>query len=209
MNYLNIEELKKGICLTLNNYENVKDELDKIPYSEFLDLYVTYNIYTEKNGYKNIKRVFKKDITELGLDSEELYRTALSNTMRLFPPKIDRLDNIISDLIGLSSDYGEMADYNVGTPFLYLSNVNGFYGSPVILYDELILRIRELVGEDYYILPSSIHEYLVVPENAVNCDVGWMLFMVRDVNRTCLDKDTILSNNVYHYCHKSKHFLLS
>lgn len=202
MSKLNKEELIKGVCITLDNFENVRDDLDTIPYKEYLDLYVTYNLFIDDNGSVETKKVTRADLENVELDDEELYRVALGNTMRMFPPKIDRLDNIINGLLDKFNGDMDSEDIPV-TPYLYLSNINGFYGSPVILYDKLLCKISELLEDDYYIIPSSIHEYLIVSETSIDNNVDWLIFMVRDVNRTCLDKETILSNNVYHYCRKS------
>ncbi len=199
----NKEELMKGICLTLDNYENVSNVLEDIPHREFLDLYVTYNIFTGNGGELRLRKLSKEDVKELCENDEELYQRALENTMRMFPPKIDSLDNVLNGLIGCFPEYGITPGGFTETPYLYLGNVSGMYGSAVILYDELLGKIAELVCEDFYLMPSSIHEYLLVTDTAIHDDIDWLIFMVRDVNRTCLDKEMVLSNNVYHYCHES------
>lgn len=200
---LNKEELMNGICLTLDNYENVSDVLEDIPHREFLDLYVTYNIFTGSRGVLRLRKLSKKDVKGLCENEEELYQRALENTMRMFPPKIDSLDNVMNGLIGYFPEYGITPGSFTETPYLYLGNVSGMYGSAVILYDELLRKIAELIREDFYLMPSSIHEYLLVTDTAINNDIDWLIFMVRDVNRTCLDKEMVLSDNVYHYCHES------
>ena len=200
---LNKEELMKGVCLTLDNYENISDVIEDIPHREFLDLYITYNIFTGDSGVLRLCRLSKKDVKGICEDEEELYQRALENTMRMFPPKIDSLDNVMNSLIGIFPEYGKSPGEFVMTPYLYLGNVSGMYGSAVILYEELLRKIADMVHDDFYLLPSSIHEYLVVTDTAIHNDIDWMIFMVRDVNRTCLDKEMVLSDNVYHYCHES------
>ena len=123
MSKLNKEELIKGVCITLDNFENVRDHLDTIPYREYLDLYVTYNLFIDDNGSIETKKVTRADLENVELDDEELYRVALGNTMRMFPPKIDRLDNIINGLLDKFNGDMDSEDIPV-TPYLYLSNIN-------------------------------------------------------------------------------------
>ena len=52
-------------------------------------------------------------------------------------------------------------------------------------------------------MPSSIHEYLIIPESGIEGNISYLLEMVRSVNRSVLTEDMVLSDSVYHYCLKS------
>lgn len=54
-----------------------------------------------------------------------------------------------------------------------------------------------MIGRNYYILPSSLHEILLVPEDD-DANAAVLTAMVQDVNITSLSPDEILSNHVYY-----------
>ena len=54
------------------------------------------------------------------------------------------------------------------------------------------------VGEKFYVLPSSVHELLVVPSN-IGMDVGQLKEMVTSINASEVALEERLSDNVYRY----------
>jgi len=68
-------------------------------------------------------------------------------------------------------------------------------------------KAAERAGGDFYILPSSIHEVLIVPDNGM-MDLAALENMVREVNATTVDPSEKLTDNVYHYDSKDKIFEL-
>jgi hypothetical protein len=55
-----------------------------------------------------------------------------------------------------------------------------------------------LIGEEYYVLPSSVHEVLAVPVS--QCDhVEGLAYNVRAINAGIVSKDDYLSDNVFKY----------
>lgn len=98
-----------------------------------------------------------------------------------------------------------------GEPFV-VTNDNGINGAAVILYPNTLKKVGKILKDDFYLLPSSIHEMLAIPIHAAIseqdlCDMVW------EVNRTCVAKEEILSGSVYRYdqdtetikvCHKVK-----
>ena len=59
-------------------------------------------------------------------------------------------------------------------------------------------RIGEIVGGDYYILPSSVHELLIIP-NRGNFKANELADMVQSVNNQMVSKDEQLGNKVLFY----------
>ena len=86
-----------------------------------------------------------------------------------------------------------------------VSNERGLNGAASLFYPDQMDKVAEKIGGDYYILPSSIHEQLVVPDdgNMSSVDLG---NMVREVNATQVSPEERLSDEVYHYDSKDKVF---
>ena len=64
------------------------------------------------------------------------------------------------------------------------------------------------MGGDFFLLPSSIHEVILVPDNG-KMDYRELEKMVHEVNETQVRPTERLSDNVYHYDSKEKIFELA
>jgi hypothetical protein len=79
-----------------------------------------------------------------------------------------------------------------------LTNTSGSLGAAALFYPDVKDKAAELIGSDYYILPSSTHEVILVPDSA-GINPKELCEMVKQANRTVVDEKDILSDNVYHY----------
>lgn len=82
-------------------------------------------------------------------------------------------------------------------PMLCLTNSSMENGASMILQEDLMKRIGELIGSDFYILPSSIHETLLVPLGVM--DVSELSQMVKEVNEIGVELCDRLSDKVLYY----------
>ena len=85
-----------------------------------------------------------------------------------------------------------------------LTNGDKMNGAGLILQGDLMQQIEEIVGGDFYILPSSCHEVLVIPE-AMGMDVKELSAMVQQVNETEVSTEDRLSDHVQHYDSKEEY----
>ena len=200
----NVNYNKENIFLSLVNHNYCKDKLVGKPSRNFLDMDVAYSFYRPDSSV-GTTWLNNEDMKALGLSEEELFDTALINTMKRYPARIEKLEDIVMEMMNISNGSAEdfELDPEYRMPIYYLGNTSCSNGSAVILYSNILKRIAELFGEDYYILPSSIHEYLIIPESGIEGDISYLLEMVRSVNRSVLTEDMVLSDSVYHYCLKS------
>jgi hypothetical protein len=79
-----------------------------------------------------------------------------------------------------------------------ISNMKGINGASCLLYPNILKDLAEELGTDLFILPSSIHEIIVVKGKA-SMDKNTFREMVLDVNRTQVPDEDVLSDNVYFY----------
>ena len=83
-------------------------------------------------------------------------------------------------------------------PMYVLSNKSKLNGSGCLFYHNLLHNLCEKLECDLYILPSSIHEVILIP--AYDHDsYDELTSMVKEVNSTQLSKEEILSDHVYFY----------
>lgn len=81
---------------------------------------------------------------------------------------------------------------------MYVLQGGSVFGASALLYDDVMSDIYNQLGGDYYILPSSIHELLVIK---ADCDIPFyeLKAMVEEVNQTEVSETERLSDNVF-YC---------
>jgi hypothetical protein len=84
------------------------------------------------------------------------------------------------------------------SPLLVLSNESGVNGAAAIIYPEVPQRIYEYVGKNYYLLPSSVHELLIVPDDG-EVDSLSLREIVREVNQTHIEAEEYLSDDIYYF----------
>lgn len=77
-----------------------------------------------------------------------------------------------------------------------LTNSEQQLGSGLIVHDKVLRHILDTVGEDIYVLPSSIHELIVIPSSVVD-DENYLTKMVHEINQNEVEPKDRLSDDVY------------
>ena len=68
-----------------------------------------------------------------------------------------------------------------------------------MLYTDMLKQIAvQLKADSFFLLPSSVHEWIILPEWERD-DVGYLREMVEEANRTAVADIDLLSNHVYRY----------
>jgi len=93
-----------------------------------------------------------------------------------------------------SEDYAD-------SPMLVLTNNSRLHGATTLLYPHLLSEISERLNQDLYLLPSSIHEVLLVPADLIG-DRQELDLMVQEVNKDHVARDEVLSDHAYFYSRK-------
>lgn len=93
---------------------------------------------------------------------------------------------------------------NIGfTPMYVLTNQSKTNGAGVLVQDGVLEKVGGLIGSDFYVLPSSVHEVLIVPDNG-NMQLAELEDMVREVNATQVAREDRLSDKVQYYDRETK-----
>ena len=185
------ELIKTRICVKLINAKQNVDLLESIPHRLFLDFAIVYyikiNINEDGMQYITVQNKFL-DIWEISED--ELYKIGLNN--------LETSEHILfKDIREILPS--EMVTKDDSPLSMYvLSNESGRYGATVLLLKNELLKISQRLGK-MIILPSSLHEVIVLPENQYAKDYELCAEMVRDINATIVPPEDYLSNHVYSY----------
>jgi hypothetical protein len=88
-----------------------------------------------------------------------------------------------------------------------LSNPVRSFGAACIVYPEVLDMAGQVLGEDYYVLPSSVHEVVLVPVSK-SMEPGEMDAMVMEINQTQVAEEEILSDHAYLYQRDAKSLVM-
>ena len=94
-------------------------------------------------------------------------------------------------------DYKLISMPDIPDTMFVLTNDTKVNGAAAILNDDIRQEIAEKVG-DFYMLPSSIHETLIIPKDA-GMEFKELEQMVQEVNQTQVAPGERLSDHVYEY----------
>lgn len=134
-----------------------------------------------------------------GIPKTELFKTALENTQNHDQVKFLSMNEAMNEIV--SGDAGEDFDVreDFDTPMHVLSNESNQYGATVALYPDVLRQISKQLGSDYYILPSSIHELIIMRKKDCDMSEKELRSMVRDINQQIVTPEEILGSEVYEY----------
>lgn len=135
----------------------------------------------------------------IGCTKEELLTEALSNTIRLEPPELLRLkDFVFSDEQVNMLDGPEPIPKDQRDNAYMLTNRSRFKGASVLFYPGVMARTADTLGGGYYVLPSSMHELIIIPDSA-GMSIRTMTEMLHHGNEGYVEEEEFLSDRVFHY----------
>lgn len=171
------------------------------PHVRMEDLAITFHYMCSNDGVMlQSFRITDKIAADWELTRDELYDYAKENTPVLFPEKFMALKTILLNKNKgktVFEDELETAS-DADIPMFVLTNETGFNGATVLLYSSYMKKLAERYDSSLYILPSSIHEVILIPASC-GVDCVQLRGLVEDVNIKHVDEMERLSDNVYIY----------
>jgi len=191
------------VCRMVNIGQN-RDFLRDKPFMKVGDMAASYHVdLGEKDGKFRSFAVTDTHMRVYGITWEELHRAAVEN-MAGTPVRFCSIEETIKKTVmdGSAPEEAQRQadeDYMPDDTGMYIiTNESGVYGAAQMLNPEAIDMAAERLGGDFFILPSSVHEILVMPK-VFGMDYGELENMVREVNMACVRPKEQLSDHVYQY----------
>jgi hypothetical protein len=160
--------------------------------------YYTVNISEGENGIASIP-VTENLMASWGVDIGQIHQDAMAADKHRGPALVS-MEEMMTDMIygggnvqNLLENGGNVQDFDM--PMFCLSNESKMNGASLILHEDIRKQIGEFMNGDFYILPSSIHETLILPDDG-NFDVAGLNAMVQEVNETQVAPEDRLSDKV-------------
>lgn len=226
------ETVKPRLSCRLINYEKNRKLLGAHPCRRFLDLAIVYCciLMSDNMGCACIL-ISDLHARYWDVDEETLYRDAMENMPRILPDEFSDMDDFMHEVIrktiqeklelteeeNLRQEEEEcravldgLSDFLASLPLekeperkMYiLTNKQHFYGASAILYPGILEKYAGKLKHDFYILPSSVHEVILLTDTGVE-DREHLYSMVREVNEQNVPEEELLSDNVYYFSQKS------
>lgn len=206
------DDVKDNIIFKLINREFNSTRLQNAPHYIVEDLAVVFCVYVKINGLGSGTITIDNSIaSKWGVSAGELLDKAIINTPIHFPPVFCDMVTMLKKLVGEHLSGGNSDEENeeryrlieqidkddVKIPMYVLTSSNGIGGAGCLLYPGMLESIHNELGSDFFIIPSSVNEVIIVLEE-VSPKCAFEM-MVNEVNNKDVDEMDRLSYKVYSY----------
>lgn len=207
------ESVKDRLCYKLINYDKNVEFLKEVPHKRFLDLAMVFYYAVDPKILNHATVLVRNtDMIRWNIQMDELLKKSMKNTPTLLHWRFVSIQHVVEELMfegpkeALAAIEKACEIIQVdrdAVPMYILTNQEKYYGAACMLYPELLSSIAEKFESDLYILPSSIHECIIMPVS------GWytkeeLSEMVREINDKEVDDVEILADHAYIYDRNKK-----
>lgn len=207
-NLKDYEYVKNHLGLQVINMEKKQEFLKKIPYTQIADLALVYRIFIDQNTCALINNNMLKCYA---ISKEQLHSDAISHAQREKPCLIRKMEEVLKELLNNILQEEEMpkeereemknnlAKVENDPPLpMYVAGIDGVYGASVIARPDFLEEATQIMGGDFYVVPSSMHEVIIL-KDLHEGGIEVLEETIREVNMLKVPEEDFLSNNLYHY----------
>lgn len=200
--FCDFSQIRDNLFYRLINYDKNQELLSMVPHTRFLDLAKIYYADCQIGETAGSILIYHRHMKEWDITEDELITAAEENTPRLYPANL----HSICDTLGLDDDINLILEMSI--PMFVLSNTGNHNGAAAVCYKDILERFSQKVDDDLVIIPSSIHETMLLPLQKSN-SIEALREIVYDSNRTMLEPSEFLSDNVYLYSRKDRQLIIA
>lgn len=156
-----------------------------------MDLSIIYRFITTEWSI-----VITNSLLEIyGVSLEQLHEDAMANSPVKFPVHVQGMNDFMKEFVW----HGDSQMMNIPDFGMCFVTCENEYGASALFYPEFLEQVAKRFRGKFFILPSSIHELILVPDYGE--DVKGLKEIVSDVNDNsdAVTEEDFLSNSVYHY----------
>lgn len=189
---LDFEKMKSHIYYRLISRSKNEELLQDIPWIPWLDMALVFYLRIPDHIINNATALIHTSHMEhWGITRKRLYRLAVENMMNV-PMVLDPM-----------GDFLEGYGYEVSDSGMYVLRCDQKdFGASAIVNPKVMQNCFRQLGEDYYVLPSSIHEVVLLKKSMATTREE-LDALIQEVNATCVSQEDYLSDHAYLYCSES------
>ena len=181
--------IEENLYLTVLNYDMNRSWLSSVPHERLEDMAVVPRVRVSEEASFAVKNPM---LAGYGFSKKDLFKAAHAN--------MDKQEYRCMSLSGMLMGFGlePVTEMDPASNVYVLTNMSSVDGAAAITSEKAMKQARETIGEDFFILPSSRHEVILVPRS-MSFSVADLKDMVVSANRTVVEDKDLLSDNVYRY----------
>lgn len=218
--FCDYEWVKERLGIKLVSRERNVRLLNDVPYKCFSDLAILFTVDVNDDDIgKGSILIRKEHMSMWDVSPDRLYEDSLSAMVRRDPPYMADMVEMVIELLGQRTGMSTYPDVDVdeirrrmdeggeGGNRMYILTVQSkINGASAMVYPGMLADIGRTLGADYYVLPSSIHEVIILPTDGDDGRGAELSMLVREINESKLSPDEILEDHAYRY-HRSTNWL--
>ena len=190
--------VERRVFAKLVNTEKNGALLQKCPHRKYLDLSLVYYVRIEGKGpgeYGMIQ-ISREHQSFWGVDESALFGAAWKNMQDAGEAVFESMDDILCSFFCT----GGVPDMGHEEVKMYvLGNRSRQYGAVQMCNPQALQEAAETIGDDFWVLPSSVHELILLPLRQSEASARGLAEIVREVNETQVEPQDVLSGHVYCY----------
>ena len=193
------DTIKDKIVYKVVNYRSNEKLLEQVPHKRILDLAVVfYCLLDNEYGRSATALIYNNNLKNWNVTIDDVYKAALKNTPDLLHSKISSMAALFEKCgVNVDGEEVDLKDY-VPSDMYVLTNESKLNGAACILYENVLYDFAQKLGADLYILPSSVHEVILLPKLSM-FEKDELVNMVKEVNTEGVAADEVLSDHLYEY----------
>lgn len=208
---LDVSTLLDNVFPSLVSTASNAELLEGAVHRKWLDLSIIYrwNVSDCIPGAGGTIRVTPSLLEQIGCSEEQLHERAMENirTKEDFACSATSMLDVMMDMMGIVSEEDKERFLSAtpspdDAPMYVLTRQDKAYGSYAMLDTNLLDELAAKLEDNLIILPSSIHEVIVIPRGDEN--LSSLATMVSDVNGSEVHEDERLSYSIYVYNRETK-----
>lgn len=215
------QEIRQRVVYKLIHCNKNQKLLHDVPYIPFLDLAIVFYFIVDNSVDRKATVLIRNEhISTWSISVDELFQRAKENTVKLLPAEINTMENVIKTMLvnemkqenvmnsivreesyyetAVEERFAEINNLDEEIKMYIPTNKHKLNGAACILYDGVLENFANKINRDIFILPSSIHEVILVPV-VDSIKKQELTDMVREVNSEAVEEGEILSDHVYIY----------
>jgi hypothetical protein len=197
--FKNFEEVQGRVMMKLINYNRNINQLQNMPHRRVKDLAIVYYCLVKDKISNGIIMIKNEHISMWNITEDELHDAAIANSVDYVT---FNLMEALEGMFGTCTTEMRDDEEDVFSNLKILTNKEKNFGAATIMYPGVLSALSRMFKKNYYILPSSVHELILVKDDGDHFDrdkANELYEMVKYVNLTEVETEDVLSDNVYYY----------
>ena len=198
---LTFDKIKDDLTLKLVEIRRNHEYLSEVPYVKAGNGFaIVCDIKIEDGDSGQYRTTVTRNLmNEMNYDMQELFSTAIESAQLKDPAVMNsvRSQLLYSDEPNLLRGQDPIREEEKDNMYV-ITNPDCLYGAIALYYPGIQEKIAEKLGENYYVIPSSVNEVLAVPESKAP-EIQEIAAMVYEANENLLDPKDVLSNNIFYF----------